>query len=86
MSEKLSDFICWVCIFLASSGIAPCFYEGSALMPEVKTQPRCAWELCNKKLIDLAFICKADDRLFCDETCCERALQEETPRARFLWQ
>ena len=22
MSEKLSDFICWVCIFLASSGIA----------------------------------------------------------------
>ncbi len=54
-------------------------------MPKVKTQPRCAWELCNKKLIDLAFICKADGRLFCDETCCERALQEETPRARFLW-
>ena len=22
MSEKLSDFICWVCIFLSSSGIA----------------------------------------------------------------
>jgi hypothetical protein len=42
-------------------------------MPKVKTQPRCAWELCNKKLIDLAFICKADGRLFCDETCCERA-------------
>jgi hypothetical protein len=55
-------------------------------MPEVKTQPRCAWELCNRKLIDLAFIGKADGRLFCDETCCERALQEETPRARFLWQ
>jgi hypothetical protein len=46
----------------------------------------CAWDICEKQLRDMAFICAVTGRYFCDDYCCERALRDETPREVLTWQ
>jgi hypothetical protein len=46
----------------------------------------CAWDICDKPLRDIAFICAKTVRYFCDEYCCERALRDEAPREQLQWQ
>ncbi len=46
----------------------------------------CAWEPCDKKLLDHCFVCAVTGKYFCDDSCAMEARREETPKARFLWQ
>jgi hypothetical protein len=55
-------------------------------MPQDKRYLYCDYDVCQKKLIDFCYACNITGKYFCDDTCRDRAVQEETPRARFLWQ
>jgi hypothetical protein len=46
----------------------------------------CAWEPCDKKLLDHCFVCAVTGKYYCDDRCAMEGQREETPRARFLWQ
>lgn len=45
----------------------------------VKSPYSCEYERCGRKLTDIGFICKETNKLFCDDICAMREIQETSP-------
>lgn len=51
-----------------------------------KTPRRCSWDICDKRLKDFCFRCEENGKLYCDDICGERDLEQTAERkSRFLW-
>lgn len=53
---------------------------------ETRQLYHCAFDVCEKRLVDLCFICKENGQYYCDEICCERDLEQHQPREVITWQ
>lgn len=51
-----------------------------------KLYHRCAFDVCDKRLIDFGFVSHENGNLYCDEICAERDLEQKAEKkSRFLW-
>ena len=46
----------------------------------------CAFDICEKELKDFGVIGEINGKYYCDSICCERDLEQTTPKEHRTWQ
>jgi hypothetical protein len=46
----------------------------------------CAFDICEKELRDFGVIGEINGKYYCDSICCERDLEQTTPKEHRTWQ